>query len=167
MSLVHSSVALRAAMHSLPPLRLLACVGRSHLPCRCSRRALGPSAPGQLAMCPNGSTPARRAQINGGNSGGPVFNRRGQCVGIAFQALSGSDVENVSGRPRKGAAAHGQGVRAEAARGGAARTGGLLGLRPAVRAACCGVAGGTAQAWAGCVFLVPIPDHSLGSLSRV
>lgn len=25
------------------------------------------------------------AAINGGNSGGPVFNRRGQCVGIAFQ----------------------------------------------------------------------------------
>ncbi|KAI8477127.1 MAG: trypsin-like serine protease [Monoraphidium minutum] len=35
------------------------------------------------------------AAINAGNSGGPVFNRRGQCVGIAFQALSGSDVENV------------------------------------------------------------------------
>ncbi|GBF92582.1 protease Do-like [Raphidocelis subcapitata] len=35
------------------------------------------------------------AAINGGNSGGPVFNGRGQCVGIAFQALSGSDVENV------------------------------------------------------------------------
>lgn len=35
------------------------------------------------------------AAINGGNSGGPVFNRKGQCVGIAFQALSGSDVENV------------------------------------------------------------------------
>jgi S1-C subfamily serine protease len=40
--------------------------------------------------------PARAPQINGGNSGGPVFNERGQCVGIAFQALSGSDVENVS-----------------------------------------------------------------------
>eukprot|EP00775_Hariotina_reticulata_P011314 gene11314-11464_t len=35
------------------------------------------------------------AAINGGNSGGPVFNKRGQCVGIAFQGLSGSDVENV------------------------------------------------------------------------
>ncbi|GFR40455.1 hypothetical protein Agub_g1013 [Astrephomene gubernaculifera] len=35
------------------------------------------------------------AAINGGNSGGPVFNRACQCVGIAFQALSGSDVENV------------------------------------------------------------------------
>ncbi|KIZ00510.1 hypothetical protein MNEG_7454 [Monoraphidium neglectum] len=35
------------------------------------------------------------AAINGGNSGGPVFNGKGQCVGIAFQALSGSDVENV------------------------------------------------------------------------
>jgi S1-C subfamily serine protease len=35
------------------------------------------------------------AAINGGNSGGPVFNKRGQCCGIAFQGLSGSDVENV------------------------------------------------------------------------
>ncbi|GIL56480.1 hypothetical protein Vafri_11837 [Volvox africanus] len=35
------------------------------------------------------------AAINGGNSGGPVFNRACQCVGIAFQALVGSDVENV------------------------------------------------------------------------
>lgn len=35
------------------------------------------------------------AAINGGNSGGPVFDERGRCVGIAFQALSGSDVENV------------------------------------------------------------------------
>ncbi|GAX82217.1 hypothetical protein CEUSTIGMA_g9645.t1 [Chlamydomonas eustigma] len=35
------------------------------------------------------------AAINGGNSGGPVFNGSGQCVGIAFQALVGDDVENV------------------------------------------------------------------------
>lgn len=28
------------------------------------------------------------AAINGGNSGGPVFNRKGQCVGIAFQVSS-------------------------------------------------------------------------------
>jgi len=35
------------------------------------------------------------AAINGGNSGGPVFNSAGQCVGIAFQALVGEDVENV------------------------------------------------------------------------
>ena len=35
------------------------------------------------------------AAINSGNSGGPVFNKRGQCVGIAFQALSGRDIENV------------------------------------------------------------------------
>ncbi|KXZ44654.1 hypothetical protein GPECTOR_64g148 [Gonium pectorale] len=35
------------------------------------------------------------AAINSGNSGGPVFNRACQCVGIAFQALVGSDVENV------------------------------------------------------------------------
>lgn len=35
------------------------------------------------------------AAINSGNSGGPVFNKHCQCVGIAFQALTGSDVENV------------------------------------------------------------------------
>ncbi|MEW5317074.1 MAG: hypothetical protein WDW38_008405 [Sanguina aurantia] len=35
------------------------------------------------------------AAINGGNSGGPVFNKRCECVGIAFQALVGEDVENV------------------------------------------------------------------------
>jgi len=34
------------------------------------------------------------AAINGGNSGGPVFNSKGECCGIAFQALVGSDVEN-------------------------------------------------------------------------
>ena len=27
------------------------------------------------------------AAINSGNSGGPAFNNRGQCVGIAFQSL--------------------------------------------------------------------------------
>lgn len=31
------------------------------------------------------------AAINGGNSGGPVFNKKGQCVGIAFQ-VSGAAV---------------------------------------------------------------------------
>jgi S1-C subfamily serine protease len=40
------------------------------------------------------------AAINGGNSGGPVFNKHGQCVGIAFQALSGSDVGEPRPRPR-------------------------------------------------------------------
>jgi hypothetical protein len=28
------------------------------------------------------------AAINGGNSGGPVFNKRGQCCGIAFQVCA-------------------------------------------------------------------------------
>jgi S1-C subfamily serine protease len=32
------------------------------------------------------------AAINGGNSGGPVFNKRGQCVGIAFQVRPQSDM---------------------------------------------------------------------------
>ncbi|KAL6759814.1 serine protease [Haematococcus lacustris] len=35
------------------------------------------------------------AAINGGNSGGPVINAKGECCGIAFQALTGNDVENV------------------------------------------------------------------------
>ncbi|KAK9842029.1 hypothetical protein WJX81_004728 [Elliptochloris bilobata] len=35
------------------------------------------------------------AAINSGNSGGPVFNDRGQCCGIAFQSLAGSDAENI------------------------------------------------------------------------
>jgi len=35
------------------------------------------------------------AAINGGNSGGPVFNAAGECCGIAFQALVGDSVENV------------------------------------------------------------------------
>ena len=34
------------------------------------------------------------AAINSGNSGGPVFNSRGECVGIAFQSLTG-DAENI------------------------------------------------------------------------
>ncbi len=28
-------------------------------------------------------------------TGGPVFNEVGECVGIAFQSLSGSDAENI------------------------------------------------------------------------
>lgn len=28
-------------------------------------------------------------------AGGPVFNQAGQCVGIAFQSLSGGDAENI------------------------------------------------------------------------
>ena len=35
------------------------------------------------------------AAINSGNSGGPVFNEWGECVGIAFQSYAGSDVENI------------------------------------------------------------------------
>lgn len=35
------------------------------------------------------------AAINSGNSGGPVFNEGGQCVGIAFQSYAGSDAENI------------------------------------------------------------------------
>jgi len=34
------------------------------------------------------------AAINSGNSGGPVFNQMGECVGIAFQSLTG-EVENI------------------------------------------------------------------------
>lgn len=30
-----------------------------------------------------------------GNSGGPAFNRSGECVGIAFQSLKSDDVENI------------------------------------------------------------------------
>ncbi|KAK9820002.1 hypothetical protein WJX72_005011 [[Myrmecia] bisecta] len=35
------------------------------------------------------------AAINSGNSGGPVFNSVGQCVGIAFQSMAGGDAENI------------------------------------------------------------------------
>ncbi|XP_068641675.1 protease Do-like 9 [Aristolochia californica] len=35
------------------------------------------------------------AAINSGNSGGPAFNDKGNCVGIAFQSLKHEDVENV------------------------------------------------------------------------
>eukprot|EP00850_Spirogloea_muscicola_P009186 SM000051S17546 [mRNA] locus=s51:220822:226189:+ [translate_table: standard] len=35
------------------------------------------------------------AAINSGNSGGPAFNERGECVGIAFQSLKGNDAENI------------------------------------------------------------------------
>lgn len=35
------------------------------------------------------------AAINAGNSGGPAFNDRGQCVGIAFQSLKFEDAENI------------------------------------------------------------------------
>lgn len=36
------------------------------------------------------------AAINAGSSGGPAFNGKGQCVGIAFQSLRNEDVENTS-----------------------------------------------------------------------
>ncbi|KAG0628244.1 hypothetical protein M758_1G012400 [Ceratodon purpureus] len=35
------------------------------------------------------------AAINSGNSGGPAFNDRGECVGIAFQSLKHEDAENI------------------------------------------------------------------------
>lgn len=35
------------------------------------------------------------AAINSGNSGGPVFSERGDCIGIAFQSYAGSDAENI------------------------------------------------------------------------
>ncbi|KAJ4729166.1 Protease Do-like 9 [Melia azedarach] len=35
------------------------------------------------------------AAINSGNSGGPAFNDKGKCVGIAFQSLKHDDVENI------------------------------------------------------------------------
>lgn len=35
------------------------------------------------------------AAINPGNSGGPAFNDDGNCVGVAFQSLSGEDAENI------------------------------------------------------------------------
>lgn len=39
----------------------------------------------------------RRVHINvcGCVAGGPVFNEIGQCVGIAFQSMAGSDAENI------------------------------------------------------------------------
>ncbi|KAK9669404.1 hypothetical protein RND81_13G127200 [Saponaria officinalis] len=35
------------------------------------------------------------AAINSGNSGGPAFNDKGNCVGIAFQSLKHDDAENI------------------------------------------------------------------------
>ncbi|KAJ4772148.1 protease Do-like protein [Rhynchospora pubera] len=35
------------------------------------------------------------AAINNGNSGGPAFNNKGQCVGIAFQCLKDQGVDNI------------------------------------------------------------------------
>lgn len=35
------------------------------------------------------------AAINSGNSGGPAFNARGECVGVAFQSLKHDDAENI------------------------------------------------------------------------
>ena len=36
------------------------------------------------------------AAINSGNSGGPAFNNRGQCVGIAFQSLKARPASSQS-----------------------------------------------------------------------
>ncbi|KAL6497456.1 Protease Do-like 9 [Orobanche gracilis] len=36
-----------------------------------------------------------QAAINSGNSGGPAFNDKGNCVGIAFQSLKHEDAENI------------------------------------------------------------------------
>jgi len=35
------------------------------------------------------------AAINGGNSGGPAFNRDGECVGVAFQSMGAEEAENI------------------------------------------------------------------------
>ena len=35
------------------------------------------------------------AAVNSGNSGGPAFNDKGKCVGIAFQSLKHEDAENI------------------------------------------------------------------------
>ncbi|KAL0335713.1 UNVERIFIED_CONTAM: Protease Do-like 9 [Sesamum radiatum] len=35
------------------------------------------------------------AAVNSGNSGGPAFNEKGVCVGIAFQSIKHEDVENI------------------------------------------------------------------------
>ncbi|KAK9669402.1 hypothetical protein RND81_13G127100 [Saponaria officinalis] len=35
------------------------------------------------------------AAINSGNSGGPAFNSKHKCVGVAFQSLKNGDVENI------------------------------------------------------------------------
>jgi S1-C subfamily serine protease len=38
----------------------------------------------------------------GGNSGGPAFNHRGECVGIAFQSLKDGDTENIGEHSQQG-----------------------------------------------------------------
>merc|ERR1712032_1637073 len=35
------------------------------------------------------------AAINSGNSGGPVFNQCGECLGMAFQSLGADKAENI------------------------------------------------------------------------
>lgn len=39
--------------------------------------------------------PKEGPRWHGCNAGGPVFNEIGQCVGIAFQSMAGSDAENI------------------------------------------------------------------------
>ncbi|KAF2282904.1 hypothetical protein GH714_043324 [Hevea brasiliensis] len=50
---------------------------------------------GQLPALQDAVTVWIDAAINSGNSGGPAFNDKGQCVGIAFQSLKHEDVENI------------------------------------------------------------------------
>lgn len=33
--------------------------------------------------------------MNSGNSGGPAFNNKGNCVGMAFQTLKHENVDNI------------------------------------------------------------------------
>lgn len=35
------------------------------------------------------------AAVNSGNSGGPAFNNKGNCVGMAFQTLKDENVDNI------------------------------------------------------------------------